>query len=146
MTKTMVITGDLRSDDDIFVDGQLLGSIKTSRTLHATDFIVGDINAQNAFFSNARIKENVTLTDDLIAGDNSAIIGDVKCKNARISGKIKGNCDIEGSAQLATSALLSGDLTASDIAAEQGARIIGTVSTGAKDINIDAEFDFGDEL
>ncbi len=146
MTKTMVITGDLRSDDDIFVDGQLLGSIKTSRTLHATDFIVGDINAQNAFFSNARIKGNVTLTDDLIAGDNSAIIGDVKCKNARISGKIKGNCDIEGSAQLATSALLSGDPTASDIAAEQGSRIIGTVSTGAKDINIDAEFDFGDEL
>ena len=99
ITKPMSGTGELKADDVMFVDGQLFGNVKTSATVHATDLIIGDVSAQNAFFSGARVKGNVTLTDDLIAGDNFTIVGDVKCSNASISGKIKGNCDIEHSAQ-----------------------------------------------
>lgn len=146
ITSTMTVTGDIKSDDNIYVDGQMYGNVRTGAAVHSTALILGDINAQNAFFNGARVKGNICLTEDLVAGVNSAVIGDIKCNNADISGKIKGNCLLQGSARLSSSALLSGDITASDIATEQGAKIIGTISTGTDDINLDAEFDFGGEL
>ena len=122
-----------------------MGNLKTSASVHASDMILGDIAAAAAVFSGARIKGSLDLSDDLVIGEGSAIVGDIKCGNADIAGKVKGNCSIEGTARLASSSLVAGDITAGSIATEQGAKIIGTIRSGSK-INVDAEFDFGGEL
>lgn len=146
ITSTMTITGDIKSSDNVHIHGQVFGNVKTNATVYATDLILGNVSAQSGFFKGARIKGRVSLTDDFALGENSTIVGDVKCKNAHIAGKIKGNCDIEASANLTSTALLSGDIITSDISTEQGAKIIGSISTGIKDLDLDAEFDFGGEL
>ena len=146
ITKHMSVSGDIKSEDDVCVDGQLVGNLKTNASVRASDMILGDVAAAAAVFSGARVKGNLAFSEDLVIGEGSVIVGDIKCGNADIAGKVKGNCSIEGAARLASSALVAGDITAGSIATEQGAKIIGTIRSGDNKINVDAEFDFGGDL
>ncbi len=148
LTSTMVIKGNFKSSDDLYIDGSVYGDIKTDATIHAKGLVGGNITAASTFLTGeAKVKGNFALKEDFVVGENVAIIGDVKCKNAHISGKIKGNCDIEDSATLTSTALLAGDIIVSEISTAQGARIVGAVTTRApQNFDFDAEFDFGGDF
>lgn len=146
LSSTMIVEGEVKSDDTVFVNGELIGNIRTSSDINISNLVIGNISAQNVLLRDGRIKGDVTLGGDLSVGENSVVVGDIKCQNLEVSGKIKGNCQVEDSAMLSNTAYMVCDITASSIASQQGAKIIGTVTTTSIDPAAEAEFDFGGEF
>lgn len=146
LSSTMVIEGEVKSDDHVFLNGQLIGNIKTSSDMNISNVVVGNVSAQNIIIKDGRIKGDVTLEGDLFVGENSVIVGDINCQNLEVSGKVKGNCQVEDSAKFAKTAYMICDITAGTITSQQGAKIIGTITTTSNDPNAEAEFDFGGEF
>ena len=146
ISSTMVINGEIRSNDNIKIDGQVYGNIHTSANLISSSLIIGDITAMNASLLSAHTKGNISLDGQLEVGTGSILIGDVSCDMVRVSGKVKGNLDVRESITLSQSALVSGDIIADSISAEPGTRINGTLSTRSDSVDLDAEFDFGGDF
>lgn len=146
ITSTMVINGDIKSEDNLFVEGQIYGDVATTANLTSTNLIVGDLKAQNAALESSRLKGNIHLDGHLNISQNSIVIGDITSNSIRVSGKVKGNLDITGAVVLKDNALISGNILADDIASEPGTRINGTISTRSDSFDLDAEFDFGGDF
>lgn len=146
VTSTMVIQGDIKSEDDIHVNGHVVGDIRTSANLTSTNLILGNVNAQNARLDGARIKGNVALRGDFTLGDRSVIVGDIACEHLKVAGKIKGNCNVKESASFSENAYLLGDIEAKDLATQQGAKIIGSIRIVCEEPDLDADFDFGGDF
>lgn len=146
ITSTMVINGDIKSEDNILVEGQIYGNVQTAANLTSSNLIIGNLNAQNAALNDARLKGDINLDGHLNVNSGTVVIGDVACDSIKVSGKIKGNLDIKSSVVLKDRALISGNIIADDIAAEPGTRINGTISTRSDSFDLDAEFDFGGDF
>lgn len=146
ITDSMVINGDIRSEDNILVEGQVYGNVTTSANLTSTNLIVGNLKAQNAALNDCRLKGDIHIDGHLSVAQNTIIVGDIISDSIKVSGKIKGNLDITGSVVLKDNALISGNIIADDIASEPGTRINGTISTRSDSFDLDAEFDFGGDF
>lgn len=146
ITSTMVIEGDIKSEDNIMVEGQIFGNINTSANLTSSNLIIGNLNAQNAALSDARLKGDINLEGHLNVNAGTVVVGDVSCDSIKVSGKIKGDLDIRKAVVLRDKALISGNIVADDIAAEPGTRINGSISTRSDSFDLDAEFDFGGDF
>lgn len=146
ITSTMVIEGDIKSEDNIMVEGQIFGNINTSANLTSSNLIIGNLNAQNAALNDARIKGDINLEGHLNVNAGTVVVGDVSCDSIKVSGKIKGDLDIRKAVVLRDKALISGNIVADDIAAEPGTRINGSISTRSDSFDLDAEFDFGGDF
>lgn len=99
------VVGMLRFTDDLLVDGSVEGEISSDGVL-----TVG---------ANARIQ----------AGDSNSVA--VRTKSAVIHGKVTGDIVVSDRVELASTAELVGDVTASRIAIQEGAVFIGHCSVGA---------------
>lgn len=146
ITSTMVIEGDIKSEDNIMVEGQIFGNINTSANLTSSNLIIGNLNAQNAALNDARLKGDINLEGHLNVNAGTVVVGDVSCDSIKVSGKIKGDLDIRKAVVLRDKALISGNIVADDIAAEPGTRINGSISTRSDSFDLDAEFDFGGDF
>ena len=146
ISTSMVINGELKSEDNVRVEGQIYGNISTAANLVSTNLIVGDIKAVNANLLCSRTRGNVALEGCLDVGTGSILVGDVSADSIKVSGKIKGNLDVKRSIKLSSEALISGDITSDDICAEPGSRINGTIKTRSEISDLDAEFDFGGDF
>lgn len=145
ITEHMVIKGDIKSNDDVVIGGQVFGNVTTSGNLSATALIYGDVKAENIALNGGHVKGNIALDGNLQVGEKSIVIGDINAGNIIVSGKIKGNLDLADSAVLHPTALISGNIIASNILTDAGARINGSITTRntGSDFDMDAEFDLG---
>ncbi len=146
VTGTMVIQGDIKSEDDIHVNGQVIGDIKTSANLTSTNLILGNVNAQSARVNGARIKGDISLKGDCHLGEGSVVVGDIACETLNTAGKVKGNCHVTEGAVFSESAYLLGDIEAKDLSTQQGAKIIGSIRIVCEEPDLDADFDFGGDF
>ena len=146
ITETMIINGDIRSEDNLLIDGQVYGNITTAANLTSSNLIIGDLKAQNVLLDGCRVKGNVNVDGHINITQKAIVVGDVNSDSIKVSGKIKGNLDIASSIVLKDKALISGNIIADDIASEPGSRINGTISTHSASFELDAEFDFGGEF
>lgn len=148
ITSTMKITGDIKSEDNLFIDGQVFGNITTTENVRARNLIVGDIKADNVMFNKVRLKGNSMLKGNAVVEDDSIIVGNIYAENIKLAGKVKGDLDINGAAVLLEKALVVGNIVVSTLATESGARIDGNISTNTKSrtIDEDEEFDLGGDF
>ena len=146
ITGSMVIKGNIDSKDNIFVNGEVVGDIKTSANINSTNMILGNVSAGDMVLNSARVRGNIALHGDCIVGNNSVVVGDIKCSNLSVAGKVKGNCHVEKTTALSGAAYVSGDIATDDIATEQGAKINGAVTIIGGTEDLDADFDFGGEF
>lgn len=145
ITKNMTVTGDIQSNDDLIVDGRIFGNVTTSGNLSMSNLVVGDLKACNISLTGARVKGDVSLDGNLRVEESTIIVGDVTGNSVKVSGKIKGNLDLEDMIVLTSDAFVSGNILASNILTESGARINGSVSTRntGSDYDVESEFDLG---
>lgn len=146
VTGTMVIQGDMKSEDTIHVNGQVIGNIKTSANLTSTNLILGNVIAQEVRLNGARVKGNVTLKGDMVLGERSVVVGDISCESLNVDGKIKGNCHVQESASFFENAYLLGDIDAKDLSTQQGAKIVGSIRIVSDEPDLDADFEFGGDF
>lgn len=92
------IEGDFQGDGDVYVEGEVQGSIKTNKTLHVGPEakIKADIEVKDAIVS-GKITGNLKLENKLEVKNTAQIQGDIETKlivveeGAKISGQIKMN-------------------------------------------------------
>ncbi len=90
-----VLTGDLKSDADIRIDGKIKGSVSTKGKLviGASGIIDGNVTCQNAYIE-GRVNGKVTAAELLILAETAYVDGDISIKKLAIEdgAKFNGRC------------------------------------------------------
>lgn len=83
---TVKVEGDLASDGDIKIDGEVTGKIKTTKNLYVgpTAKIQADIEAQNAVFAGL-VKGDIKIKDSLILQETGKVDGNISCGRLAIA-------------------------------------------------------------
>ena len=128
IAKGMVIRGDVHSNGNLDVFGELLGDVSCLGKLNLTGRINGNIKAGEVFADGAEIQGLVNSEGTLKVGQSSVIIGDCYGSRAVIAGAIKGNIDVHGPVVLDSSAIIMGDIKSQSVQINNGAVIEGKCS------------------
>lgn len=88
--------------------------------------IVGEITANNDIRIDGHLKGNLTAKGRLVIGQTGMIIGDIKCKNADISGKVEGTISVSELLSLKSTSNIQGEIVTNKLAIEPGAIFTGT--------------------
>ncbi|MFL9485229.1 polymer-forming cytoskeletal protein [Chitinophagaceae bacterium LWZ2-11] len=95
IAKGMVITGDIATENDVRIDGKLIGNIKsTARVVIGNDGRVeGNIFAFEANITGS-VKGNITTTELVTLRDTAVVEGDMQASKINIepSASYNGNC------------------------------------------------------
>lgn len=86
-----------------------------------TTSIKGDVTTESNIKFDGKLEGNLTTKSKLVLGNEGQIQGEIKCKNAIISGKIIGKIIVEDLLTLQSSAHIEGEIITSKIAIEPGA-------------------------
>lgn len=83
---------------------------------------------------NGSIKGDIDWSDDVIIGDTSSSIGDIKCTNACIGGTLTGNVICENSLIIESCGRVIGDITVKTLSINEGGILDGkcTMSGSSK--------------
>ena len=143
ITKSMSITGNIQSSNELQVYGSVKGDIVSDRSVMVNGLVLGNIKAKQLTAKASMIKGDINLTGDAVFEAESVIVGNLNTDNLELSGKIKGNIDAKGVAQFNPSALMQGDLKASHMSAALGSKINGRIITDeVEDADFERALDF----
>ncbi len=141
ISRSMVITGEITSEGDIDIYGDVKGSVKTDGDIKATGKIVGDLAGNSFTLNGCTIQGNITARGYVIVGLNTVIIGDIVADSIKLNGKVKGNLNIGKVSEFLENALLAGDVQSQTISMSQGAKLHGNVSVALDSSQSEKEFD-----
>ncbi len=94
--------------------------------LGAGTSIKGDIQSNGDFRLDGTLIGSIHSKGKIVIGETGNVEGEVICKNADISGKVKAQVSVSELLTLKTTARLSGEITTSKLAIEPGAKFSGT--------------------
>ena len=116
-------------------DNSVINSISEGSVL------TGDLNSSSDIRIDGTLKGSIKTEGKLVLGDSGLIEGQVFCKNAVISGEIKATITVTELLSLKSTAKLSGEIIAEQLAIEPGALFSGKCSMGPviKNINDSGE-------
>ena len=127
ISASMVITGDVDLETNLICAGKIIGNINCKGTIETKvgGSIVGNISAQSAEIVGGNTKGNISVEEKIVVDIESSIEGDIKAKDVVISGKVVGEIKAENTVRLTASANIQGDLYATSINIEAGAKLNG---------------------
>jgi cytoskeletal protein CcmA (bactofilin family) len=104
-----------------------MGSDSTARNIigHGTT-IKGDLESNGDFRIDGYLVGSITSNGKIVIGETGSVEGQVKCKQADISGKVDAKLDVAELTVLKSSAQFKGELVTAKIAIEVGAQFSGT--------------------
>lgn len=107
--------------------------------LGAGTTIKGDIQSNGDFRIDGTLIGSVNSKGKIVIGETGNVEGEVVCKNADISGKLKAQITVSELLTLKATALLTGEITTSKLSIEPGAKFSGTcnMSDPAKSAGIE---------
>ena len=127
ISKSTTVRGNIKTADPIKVSGRVIGDIDCEKRAAVTGKVEGNIGSENFVASNAAVKGNNDCHDQFSADEDSAIIGDVTAGAATVEGRVKGNMKIANEVEVGSTAVIVGDISASNIEVKKGARVSGTL-------------------
>ena len=101
-------------------------TINNINLLNSTTIIKGDIATDSDFRLDGKVEGNISCGGRLVIGETGSVIGEIKAKNADISGKINGKIFVDELTILRETAVVEGDITTVKITIEPGAIFNGT--------------------
>lgn len=88
--------------------------------------INGEIKSDSDIRFDGLLTGNLITKGKLVMGETGVIKGEIKCKNAIISGKIEGKITVDELLTLKASSNIEGDIIANKLAIEPGSKFTGT--------------------
>jgi len=89
--------------------------------------ISGEINSTNGDIRiDGTLKGNITTNGKLVVGPTGIIVGDIRCKNADVFGKIEGKIAVGELLSLKASSKVQGDIITNKLSIEPGSIFTGT--------------------
>jgi cytoskeletal protein CcmA (bactofilin family) len=98
-----------------------------NRIIDGTE-IKGDIISKDDFRFDGKLTGNINTAGKIIIGHTGVVKGEIKCKNADVSGKIEGKITVTELLSLKNSAHVNGDIITNKLAIEPGSRFTGSCS------------------
>lgn len=93
------IQGDLNSEGNIRIEGQVTGKVKTSQSVFVNQSakIAADVNAGNAVIG-GEVQGNLKVAGHLVLQSTAKIIGDISCSILRVEdgAQFTGKCNMNG--------------------------------------------------
>lgn len=121
------ITGDIKSDSGIEMLGAMTGNIMTSGNVKISGKQVGDVQGAGIDLFACTVRGNLNAADEVNVDSDSVIVGDIKCGNLTIDGKLKGNVHVMGNVCCQGNSVVIGDITSTTITISSGAKLKGKV-------------------
>ena len=90
--------------------------------------INGDVTVSGDLLIYGKVYGDILSKGEVVSAKGSTVVGNIHAHTASISGKIEGNLEVETKVILGTSSHLTGNLKASIITIEEGARFDGMCS------------------
>lgn len=105
---SILLRGDVSSDDDIRIEGQIIGSIRCNATVFvlAGGNVSANIYAESVVV-NGVIRGNIQVANRIIIYSDAVLVGDVKCRQisvaegSHITGKVETRDTLESHNKLA---------------------------------------------
>lgn len=88
--------------------------------------IKGDIESDGDFRIDGKLIGSIISKGKVVVGTTGNVEGEIRCKNADISGKLKAQLHVEELTSLKTTSDFSGDIKTGKLAIEPGAKFSGT--------------------
>ncbi|MGP1569714.1 MAG: bactofilin family protein [Eubacteriales bacterium] len=129
ITKNTVIEGNIKSFENIELNGNVKGKIETTKNVGVSGCVQGNIAATDVLLEGAQIKGNILSKGALLMDKETLLLGDVEAQNTRVDGKIKGEVHIGGNGEFLSNSVVVGDITVSNFYVQYGARMQGYINT-----------------
>lgn len=93
------IQGDLVSEGNIRIEGQVAGKVMTTQSVHVGEAakIAADVQAGNAIIA-GEVQGNIKISGNLILQSSARIAGDISCAILRVEdgAQFTGKCNMKG--------------------------------------------------
>lgn len=121
--KGMVITGNVESDGDLTVSGEVIGNVSITGTLELEGNIRGNkLKVGRVELADGIIESDIICDEYIRVGENVTIIGNIKARNADVDGAVSGNIEVENKVVVGSTAVVKGNLIANELGINLGAR------------------------
>lgn len=125
ITTGMRVKGDILSNGNLDVTGEVVGNVQVGGKLSVTGRITGNSKANEIYADSARITGDLIGDGAVKIGAGSVVRGNVESTSAVIAGAVKGTIDVKGPVILDTTAVVFGNIRAKSMQINNGARIEG---------------------
>ncbi len=120
--KGMRIIGDVEADGDLVLAGEVDGNVSIGGTLELNGAIRGSkLRVGRVDLTEGTIESDVECSDYIGIDSGVTIIGNVKAKNADVSGAVKGDLDIAENVSIGSTAVVEGAVKTGSINVDLGA-------------------------
>ena len=102
------------------------GEMQSVNMLGAGTTIKGDIQSNGDFRVDGTLVGSIQSKGKIVIGATGNVEGEVVCRNADISGKVKAQINVSELLTLKSTAKISGEITTSKLSIEPGAKFSGT--------------------
>ena len=125
ITAGMKVKGDILSNGNLEVTGEVVGNVQVGGKLSVTGRITGNSKANEIYAESARITGDLIGDGAVKIGAGSVVRGNLEATSAVIAGAVKGTIDVKGPVILDTTAVVFGNIRAKSMQINNGARIEG---------------------
>lgn len=122
------IEGTIECVNDIEVHGEVIGSIFCVNDVLINGFVQGEISGRDITIRNQFLGSNLHATGNVAIEDSTDFQGNIEAKNLRMDGYCIGDIQVEDAVQVGSKALIKGNITASRLNVDEGAKITGIVN------------------
>ena len=120
--KGMKVTGDVVSDGDLQIAGEVNGNVSIEGTLELNGSVKGDnIKVGSVELTEGTIQSNIECREHIGIGNGVTVIGNIKAGDAEVNGAVKGDIDVEKNLAVGSTAVVEGEIACKTINVDLGA-------------------------
>ncbi len=120
--KGMKITGDVVSDGDLQIAGEVNGNVSIEGTLELNGSVKGEnIRVGSVELTEGTIQSNIECRDHIGIGSGVTVIGNIIAGDAQVNGAVKGDIDVAENLAVGSTAVVEGEVNCKSINVDLGA-------------------------
>ena len=122
------ITGNITTKGHLTVAGTVIGDINAKGNVIVTGTVKGKIICSNLLLENCSIQSEITASESIMIKENVSVQGRISCCDISVMSFVNGDITASGKIGLSKDAVVKGNITASALGVEAGAKIEGMLS------------------
>jgi len=134
--KGLVIEGDVHLATPLIAKGEINGNLVCEREIEIDNeaIITGNVTGSSVTLLSGTISGDVTAQGNVLVEAGSKIKGNVTGGVISINGLVEGNVNSSSEVVLSSDARIFGDISAVYIDIEKGAKILGAINIGEREV------------
>ena len=121
------VTGNITTKGHLAVAGAVIGDISAKGNVFVTGNVKGNINCNNLMLEGCTVQSEINTTECVVIKENVNVMGRIFCKDITIMSNVAGDIVASDKVVLSKDASVKGNITASAIGVEVGAKIEGAL-------------------